>query len=67
MVLLALASIVLPTEGALSLGLALVTVFWCTASATNMFVSALHMHDQKTLVAYPIALVYTCFGLITIF
>ena len=67
MVLLALVSIVLPTDGVLSLGLATVMVMWCTASATNMFVSALQMHDQKALVAYPIALVYACFGLITIF
>lgn len=42
-------------------------VFWCTLTASNMFVTVLSMRDQRILVAYPVALFYACFALLTIF
>ncbi|KAJ9072531.1 hypothetical protein DSO57_1026563 [Entomophthora muscae] len=42
-------------------------VGWATFAAAKIFVSVLVMHDQRLLVAYPVALFYTCFSLITIF
>ncbi|KAJ1507700.1 Protein yipf5 [Coelomomyces lativittatus] len=44
-----------------------VSVFWCTFSASNMFVSVLGMKDQRILVAYPIALLYAIFALMSVF
>lgn len=42
-------------------------VGWATFAAAKIFVSVLGMQDQRLLVAYPVALLYTCFSLITIF
>jgi protein YIPF5/7 len=42
-------------------------VLWCTLSSSNMFVAVLSMSNQRWLIAYPIALLYTCFALITVF
>lgn len=42
-------------------------VLWCTASSSKLFVTALEMRDQQVLVAYPCALLYSVFALITMF
>lgn len=42
-------------------------VLWSTHTATRFFEKALHMSDQKYLIAYPVGLVYSCFVLITVF
>jgi hypothetical protein len=44
-----------------------VTVLWCSISASNLFVAALAMDQQQLLVAYPCALVYGVFALLTVF
>jgi hypothetical protein len=44
-----------------------VAVFWCSFSASNMFVAVLSMQEQRLLIAYPIFLFYFCFALLTIF
>ena len=46
---------------------AALAVAWCTHSASLIFVKVLDMHHQRALVAYPVALLYTCFALITAF
>jgi hypothetical protein len=43
------------------------TVLWCSMSASKLFVSALSMDHQQLLVAYPCALVYGVFSLLTVF
>jgi hypothetical protein len=42
-------------------------IAWCSLSASKLFVTALFMDHQQLLVAYPCALLYGVFALITIF
>lgn len=51
----------------LGIVLTCVAVAWCSVSASKLFVSALAMDSQQPLVAYPCALVYGVFTLITVF
>ncbi|XP_078683520.1 protein YIPF5-like isoform X2 [Branchiostoma floridae x Branchiostoma belcheri] len=67
MVFLSGASIILSLQGVLGQILATLSVGWCSLSASKLFVSALAMHDQQLLVAYPCALLYGVFALLTIF
>lgn len=43
------------------------SILWCAVSASKLFVTALSMDHQQILVAYPAALFYGVFALITIF
>ena len=45
----------------------LVTIGWCSLSASKLFVTALAMDSQQLLVAYPCALLYGVFALLTVF
>ena len=47
--------------------LAMLTVLWCTISSTRLMERGCDMRDQRYLIAYPIALLYTAFVMITIF
>ncbi|GHJ85624.1 hypothetical protein NliqN6_2026 [Naganishia liquefaciens] len=47
--------------------LAILSMLWCTYSASSIFVAVLRMDRQKVLVAYPVGLLYGCFGLLSIF
>lgn len=42
-------------------------VTWCAVSSSKLFVTALEMKHQQLLVAYPCALLYAVFALITMF
>jgi len=42
-------------------------VAWCAVSSSKLFVTALEMKQQQLLVAYPCALLYGVFALITMF
>lgn len=42
-------------------------IAWCTYSATRFFEAAMHMQQQRWLIAYPTLLFYACFVLITVF
>lgn len=42
-------------------------IAWATATSSRFFATAISMHQQRWLVAYPVGLVYTCFALITVF
>lgn len=46
---------------------AAVAVLWSTHSAVGMFVRTLSMIDQRLLVAYPVAMIYVCFAILTLF
>ncbi|CAI9158648.1 unnamed protein product [Rangifer tarandus platyrhynchus] len=46
---------------------ALVIIGWCSLSASKIFMSALAMEGQQLLIAYPCALLYGLFALLTIF
>ena len=39
----------------------------CANAASLFFVAALDADDRRWLIAYPVALFYTCFALITVF
>lgn len=67
MVVLSGVSIVLSLKGSLGTGLAVFVVLWCSLSASKLFVTALAMSHQQPLVAYPCALLYGVFALLTVF
>ena len=67
MVAIALLAVIFPLRGVSGLVLALAATFWCTKSASKMFVSVLHMIEQRILIAYPIGLIYFCFALMSVF
>ncbi len=66
-VLLAALSIPLDLRGFIGLLFIPATVLWCSTAASIFFVAALEAHDRRWLLAYPVALFYTCFALITVF
>ena len=47
----------------LGYSLSLLSIAWCTHSASSIFVAVLRMSDQRLLVAYPVMLLYGCFAL----
>ncbi|KAF9012383.1 Yip1 domain family protein [Cyathus striatus] len=47
--------------------LAMISILWCTYAASGIFVAVLRMSEQRLLVAYPVGLLYGCFGLLSIF
>mmetsp|Transcript_29108 Transcript_29108/g.45230 ORF Transcript_29108/g.45230 Transcript_29108/m.45230 type:complete len:199 (+) Transcript_29108:391-987(+) len=57
----------LRNRGALGMILAVVVILWCTSASTRLFERSCDMRDQRYLIAYPTALVYCCFVLITVF
>ncbi|CAG2103583.1 unnamed protein product [Medioppia subpectinata] len=46
---------------------ALLAITWCAMSASKLFVIALTLHNQQALIAYPCALLYGVFALLTVF
>jgi hypothetical protein len=47
--------------------ISLMFIFWCSLSASKLFVSALHMTNQQLLVLYPCSILYGIFALLNIF
>lgn len=47
--------------------LGVITVVWSTVAATRLLEQGCGMRDQRYLIAYPIALLYSAFVMITIF
>jgi len=66
MVFLAFISLVLNPVGITSVILTTICIIWCTRCAAIMFTEE-NMVDQRILVAYPLALFYACFALLTLF
>lgn len=54
-------------RGVLGTVLALLVICWCSLSASKIFISTLAMEGQQLLVAYPCALLYGLFALLTVF
>ncbi|XP_022100355.1 protein YIPF5-like [Acanthaster planci] len=67
MVLLNCLAIVFPLESLVGTIATLVTIGWCSLSASKLFVTELAMDSQQLLVAYPCALLYGVFALLTVF
>jgi len=67
MVILSFLSLVITLNGLVGYIIIISFIVWSTYSASKMFVKVLSMIDQRILVAYPVALLYTGFALITAF
>ncbi|XP_044769037.1 protein YIPF7 [Neomonachus schauinslandi] len=67
MVILSSCAIFSSLQGTFGTVLALVIVGWCSLSASKFFSSALGMEGQQLLIAYPCALLYGLFALLTVF
>jgi len=67
MVFLSLASVLISLKGVVGIVLSMVTVSWCSLSASKLFVCGLKMDSQQPLIAYPCALLYGVFALLTVF
>lgn len=66
-ILLAAVALVAKLTGPLGNLLAALCVFACTWTSTRLFETKLKARHQRYLIAYPLALIYSCFVLITIF
>uniref|UniRef100_A0A8D2JSR2 Protein YIPF n=1 Tax=Sciurus vulgaris TaxID=55149 RepID=A0A8D2JSR2_SCIVU len=67
MVILSSCAIFFSLQGTFGTMSALVIVGWCSLSASKIFISALDMEGQQLLIAYPCALLYGLFALLTVF
>ncbi|XP_054744179.1 protein YIPF5 [Anastrepha obliqua] len=67
MVVLSGINVLITIQGTLGLIVAGVAILWCAMSASKLFVTAYSMDHQQVLIAYPCALLYGVFALITIF
>ncbi|XP_054438233.1 protein YIPF7 [Pteronotus mesoamericanus] len=67
MVILSCCAIFFSLQGTVGTVLALVIIGWCSLSASKIFISALDMEGQQLLIAYPCALLYGLFALLTVF
>lgn len=66
-VVLSIISVAFSLTAAIGLGLAVASVLLSTWSAARMFVTVLDTRDQRFLVAYPCALLYGIFALMTVY
>jgi len=67
MVVLSGINVLITIQGTLGLIVAGISILWCAISASKLFVTAYSMDHQQVLIAYPCALLYGVFALITIF
>ncbi|NXH17300.1 YIPF5 protein, partial [Bucco capensis] len=67
MILLSSFAIVFSLQGMMGIILTAGIIGWCSFSASKIFISALAMEGQQLLVAYPCALLYGVFALISVF
>jgi len=67
MVVLSGLNVLIALQGTFGIVIAAICIFWCSISASKLFVTAYSMEHQQILVAYPCALLYGVFALITIF
>lgn len=59
--------VILSLDGALGYLLTAAAISWCTYAASNIFVTVLRVRDVRWLVAYPLVLFYSVFGIMAIF
>ncbi|XP_077983780.1 protein YIPF5-like [Glandiceps talaboti] len=67
MVFLSTFAILFSLQGLMGNVVAMAAILWCSLSASKLFVTALAMDAQQLLVAYPCALLYGVFALLTVF
>ncbi len=67
LVLVSLVGIVMPMDGPFGYILTTAAIMWCTTSASGLFCAVGRMRQMRLLVAYPLALFYIGFGIMSIF
>ena len=67
MVILSFSSFLFKLHGLVGLIIASIFILWCSLSASKLFATSLAMIGQQILVAYPCALFYGVFALLTLF
>ncbi|XP_053318535.1 protein YIPF5 isoform X2 [Spea bombifrons] len=67
MIILSSFAVVFCLKGIVGVLLTALIIGWCSFSASKIFISALAMEGQQLLVAYPCALLYGVFALISVF
>ena len=67
MVPLAASGVVLSLNSSAGAVGSLLCVLWCTATASRFFEVGVDLKHQRWLIAYPLALLYACFALLTVF
>lgn len=67
LVITAFFGVVLPMDSIMGYALTATAVGWCTFSSSGMFISVGRMRGMRGLVAYPLALFYSGFGIMGIF
>ena len=67
MVMLSAVSVLFALMGWLGTIMTGMVILWCSLSASKLFVTVLAMDHQQPLVAYPRALLYSVFALLTVF
>ncbi|EDW03715.1 protein YIPF5 [Drosophila grimshawi] len=67
MVLLSGINILITIQGTLGLIVSGISILWCAISASKLFATAFSMDHQQLLIAYPCAVLYGGFALITIY
>ncbi|KAF4659417.1 Protein yipf5 [Perkinsus chesapeaki] len=66
-VFLAAAAVFVKFRGATGIVVAVLDVLWCTLTASRFLEAAVDMQNQRWLISYPVAMVYTVFVIITVF
>lgn len=64
---LSFVAVFISLKGTLGLVLSIASVGWASFASSKLFVAALGMNGQQALIAYPCALVYGVFALLTVF
>ncbi|KAI1826776.1 hypothetical protein F4861DRAFT_45775 [Xylaria intraflava] len=67
LVLVSMVGIVMPMDGPFGYILTSAAIMWCTTSASGLFCAVGRMRQMRILVAYPLALFYVGFGIMSIF
>ena len=67
LVFTALFGVAVPMDSVMGYALTAAAVGWCTFSSSGMFVSVGRMSGMRGLVAYPLGLFYSGFGIMGIF
>lgn len=67
LVILSLISIFVSLSSVHGMVMVAISVAWCTAAATKLFVAVLQSVDQKLLIGYPVGLFYSVFALLAVF
>merc|ERR1712113_356806 len=66
-VILAFLGIFVTLKSSIGTFMSALCICWSTATSSRFFATAIAMHQQRWLVAYPVGLFYTCFTLLTVF